>query len=445
MAKITYDFQKILGRIKPMHGVGQPPMIGIKTDYFKYLKEANIPYSRLHDVGGRFGGGIFVDIPNIFRDFDADETDSASYDFVFTDILIKGLMEYECEPVFRLGVTIENNHHLRAYHIFPPKDMAKWARVCEHIIRHYTEGWADGFHYDITYWEIWNEPDNGIDERTNMMWHGTKEEYFEMYRVTSKHLKACFGDKIKVGGYSSSGFYAELKERTKNGAIAMGLTTEPTDWELRITYFVDFFREFLEMVSKENLPLDFYSHHSYENVEKTLIMQQFVENELEKYGLGDVEIHLNEWNPNAKMDERGTALACATAAAMMCEMQNHKMAMMNYYDAQIGRSVYGGLFHPMTYKPLCAWYGFKAFGELYVLGQQASCECQQDKLYVLAATDGTKKGTIIVNLGDDVEVTTNLDSSMSAYVIDDDTFFEKTEIDVTRFHIKTNQVLYIEG
>lgn len=445
MTHITYDYQKALGTIKPMHGIGQPPLLDIKTKYFKYLSEANIPYSRLHDVGGYFGGGMFVDIPNIFRDFDADETDPASYEFAFTDIIIKGLMEHQCEPVYRLGVTIENYHNIKMYRLAPPKDMAKWARICEHIIRHYTEGWADGFHYDITYWEIWNEPDNGIDERTNMMWHGTKEDYFELYRVTSKHLRACFGDKIKIGGYASSGFYAELKERTKNGAIAMGMTKEPTDWELRITYFVDFFREFLEMVSKEKLPLDFYSHHSYENVEKTLIMQKFVEDELEKYGLGDVEIHLNEWNPNAKIEERGTALACATATAMMCEMQNHKMDMMNFYDGRIGQSVYGGLFHPMTYKPLCTWYGFKAFGKLYALGQQVSCEWEKENLYVLAATDGTKKGTIIVNLGEDTEVATNLDSAMTAYLIDDDSFMEKTDIDVTHFKIKTNQVLYIEN
>ena len=117
MAHIQYNFEHSIGKINPMHAVGQPPMIGIKTEYFKYLTEANIPYARLHDVGGRFGGGIFVDIPNIFRDFDADETCPESYDFVFTDILIQGLMEYKCEPVFRLGVTIENNHDLKAYHL----------------------------------------------------------------------------------------------------------------------------------------------------------------------------------------------------------------------------------------------------------------------------------------------------------------------------------------
>ena len=48
---------------------------------------------------------------------------------------------------------------IKPYHTFPPKDPEKWARICEHIIRHYTEGWADGYHYNIRYWEIWNEPE----------------------------------------------------------------------------------------------------------------------------------------------------------------------------------------------------------------------------------------------------------------------------------------------
>ncbi len=208
MTNIRLDFEKQLGRIKPMHGVGQPPMLGINCSRFSYLKDANIPYSRLHDVGGFWGGSRFVDIPNIFRDFDADENDEASYDFAYTDLLINALMENDCEPVFRLGVSIENHPEIKVYRIFPPKDMPKWARICEHIIRHYNEGWADGYHYNIKYWEIWNEPDNGRNNLENMMWQGTKEEYYELYRVTSKHLRSCFGDSIKIGGYASSGFYA---------------------------------------------------------------------------------------------------------------------------------------------------------------------------------------------------------------------------------------------
>ncbi|MBR6719544.1 MAG: hypothetical protein IKL74_01390, partial [Clostridia bacterium] len=68
MAKITADFTKITGKIKPMHGVGQPPITGLTNEMFHYLKEAGIPYARLHDVGGMFGGGCFVDIPNLFPD-----------------------------------------------------------------------------------------------------------------------------------------------------------------------------------------------------------------------------------------------------------------------------------------------------------------------------------------------------------------------------------------
>ena len=110
MTNITIDFNEKIGKIKPMHGVGQPPFGGIDFSFIKYLKEANIPYSRLHDVGGWFGGNMFVDIPNIFRDFDADENDPASYDFVFTDMLIAALEENGCEPVYRLGVTIKDSH-----------------------------------------------------------------------------------------------------------------------------------------------------------------------------------------------------------------------------------------------------------------------------------------------------------------------------------------------
>ena len=90
MAKITVNFDKIVGKIKPMHAVGQPPFGGgfLKLNFapMQYLTDANIPYSRLHDVGGAFGGNRYVDIPNLFRDCDADETDPNSYGRVCDDV-----------------------------------------------------------------------------------------------------------------------------------------------------------------------------------------------------------------------------------------------------------------------------------------------------------------------------------------------------------------------
>ena len=85
---LNANFNNILGKIKPMHAVNGAPLVGLSEKYFRYFSDAGIPYSRLHDVGGWFGGNMFVDIPNIFRDFDADENDPASYDFTFTDWLL---------------------------------------------------------------------------------------------------------------------------------------------------------------------------------------------------------------------------------------------------------------------------------------------------------------------------------------------------------------------
>ena len=66
MANINVNFNKTVGQIKPMHAVGQPPFSGgflsFDFSHIQYLKDANIPYSRLHDVGGDFGGNRFVDV-----------------------------------------------------------------------------------------------------------------------------------------------------------------------------------------------------------------------------------------------------------------------------------------------------------------------------------------------------------------------------------------------
>ena len=150
MLNVRLNTEKVIKKMKPIHGGGQPPIGGKgMTEFFHYMTEAGIPYSRLHDVGGPFGGNRYVDIPNIFRDFDADENDPANYDFYFTDEYIGAIQKTGCEAYYRLGITIEWGS--KKYFTAPPKDAAKWARICEHVIRHYNEGWANGFHHNIQY------------------------------------------------------------------------------------------------------------------------------------------------------------------------------------------------------------------------------------------------------------------------------------------------------
>ncbi|MBO7406174.1 MAG: hypothetical protein J6V14_00975, partial [Clostridia bacterium] len=42
-------------RIKPLHGINNAPYIYGSARHMHYLKEAHIPYSRLHDTGGAYG------------------------------------------------------------------------------------------------------------------------------------------------------------------------------------------------------------------------------------------------------------------------------------------------------------------------------------------------------------------------------------------------------
>ena len=288
MASIRINPDRIIGKIKPMHGVGQPPLGGLGKAFFQhfhYLTECGAPFSRLHDVGGAYANSVFVDIPNIFRNFDADENDPASYDFAFTDALITALVEAGVEPYYRLGITIENQAEIKAYNVHPPKDFEKWARICEHVISHYIDGWADGFQYKITYWEIWNEPDDSNELRVSQMWSGTAEEFYRLYAVTAKHLKAEFGDRIKVGGYGSSGFYGLMSQN-------------PNEFH---KYWAKFFYGFFDYIQQSGAPLDFFSWHSYDPPKSTIAGTRRFRQELDSRGYTHTESHLNEWNPHAHL------------------------------------------------------------------------------------------------------------------------------------------------
>ena len=393
--KIKANFNNITGKIKPMHAINQPPVPYVSL--YHYLEEAGVPYSRTHDVGGGYGGFKYVDIPNIFRDFDADENNPASYDFAFTDKFLSELMKYNIKPFFRLGVTIEGDHMVNAYRIFPPKDYAKWARVCEHVIRHYNEGWANGFHMGIEHWEIWNEPDCCYKPEESNMWRGTPEEYYELYSVTANHLKKCFGDKIKIGGYAAIGLYDYAKDPE-----GKGLSKNREDFTQR-EFYIQFFHDFLKYITSEEhkAPIDFFSWHSYETFDFLIPQAKYVRRVLENYGLGHVEDYLNEWNLCWRVWNRATVLAPVSTLSAMLALQKEGTGMMMYYDARLGASRYGGMFNPESHKPFLNYYAFLMFNQLYKLENEVETSSDCDKVFVGAAKNDKKKTLILTNLSEE--------------------------------------------
>jgi hypothetical protein len=389
MKRLEVNFTKKIGEIKPMHGICNAPILGTDNKLFRYLGEAGIPYSRLHDTGGSFGGACFVDIENVFRDFNADPDDPASFDFAFTDWLLTELYRQRIEPLYRLGATIENSHYIKPYHIYPPRDYEKWARICAGIVRHYNEGWANGFHYGIRYWEIWNEPDNEPDINNNPMWKGTKEEYFKLYEVTANYLKKEFSS-IQVGGYASCGFYSITKTDVSKTANSSA----------RLEYFVDFFHAFLRYISSQEhkSPLDFFSWHSYAGITDTKAHAAYVRKELDRYGFANAKSILNEWNPG--IYNRGTSKDAVMIASMMCAMQQSPVDSCMYYDGQV-YTTYGGMFDPVHLTVFKAYYAFQAFNQLYLLKNEVQCNIDSDSLFACGATDEQLSAILIANPGNE--------------------------------------------
>ncbi len=381
MKTLEVNFAKATGRIKPLHGVNNSPMT--YGDPLPEFADAGIPYVRTHDTAGAYGGTYFVDIPNIFPDFEADPMDPASYDFAFTDAYLKGVTASGCKIFYRLGVTIENYWHIKAYRIHPPRDFKKWAQICAGVIRHYNEGWANGFHYDIEYWEIWNEPENPP------MWSGTREEFFELYRTAAIALKKEF-PRIKVGGYASCGFYAVTNNKVSDFFKS----------------FLTWFEDFLKFVtaSKGKIPLDFFSWHLYTSSLDDLIAHaEYMSAKLKEYGLDGVENIFNEWNyidPKAKcyFDTMKEMPGASFVAGAFCRMQNSVVDKAMYYDAMPSRA-YCGLYYFPSQRVTKTYYAFKAFNELYKLGKQVHCAGADNTLPVIAAGNAKEGAIMLVNRG----------------------------------------------
>lgn len=413
--------------MKPVNGVGQPPMVGALGDWtmLHYLKDAGIPYSRLHDVGGWQGKGLYVDIPNLFPDFDADENDPKNYRFSYTDDLINALVKNGVEPFFRLGVTIENfvSRGLPPLRCQPPTDYAKWARVCEHVIRHYTEGWSNGFWHKITYWEIWNEPDNMPDAIRNPCWNGSFDEYIRFYGTVAQHLKGKFPH-LKIGGYAGCGFYAGTG--SKHVAAAHSSS--------RQAYFVDCAHQFLKAARDGNWPLDFFSYHSYSEPSEALRQVAFADSLLTSYGFTreKTERIFDEWLPSANHENLGTAKQAAQIAAMLIGLQNGPCDLACIYDARCDVGNYSPLFNPMTLKPHKAYYVYKAFNELRKLGTSLRPPETPKGVFVCAATDEKSRSAVLIaNISDKSWPCLSVFAEpkiVSALVIDTDRTYVETSL-----------------
>ncbi|MGA2497806.1 MAG: hypothetical protein ABSH20_08700 [Tepidisphaeraceae bacterium] len=380
--ELLVDCTKPIGRIRPLHGVNNGPLQGGElvntSDCFKAI---SVPYTRLHDCN--WPNPDVVDIHAIFRNPAADPADPASYDFRRTDDFLKALAATGSKVVYRLGESIE--HTKRKYHVNPPTDPDRWAAACLGVIRHYNEGWADGFHYNIRYWEIWNEPEN-----RPQMWTGSDDDFLRLYEAATRTIKAKFPD-LKVGGpgFGYSGKFV-------NGRF------EPSELLLKL----------LGHCRRKSLSLDFLSWHLYTNDPAECIARaRALRTLLNEQGFSSSELHFNEWNylpdndwgPLGKPTQaRATEeyfskvsgpAGAAFAACVLVNLQDSPVDVANFYSADTQGF---GMFS--TYGvPHKTFYAFKAFRMLLDTPLRLETHgSQPSRIVVCAGTNADKSEVRIV-------------------------------------------------
>ena len=423
---IEIDFDNAVADMLPVHNIGRMSDYEIGSEMNAYYTEANMTSCRTHDINA-------TDMHRIFPDFSRDVNDETAYDFAECDKVLAAIVDAGMDPFFRFGISWSDPEKSRE-HLQPPADFQKWAEICEHIILHYNEGWADGYHYDIEYWEIYNEPDCQPDPTVSNFWQGTPEEFYRLYDVTAKHLKEKFPS-LKIGGYGSCGFYA----LTKTNAVNTGSSSQNQ-------YFITFFEDFLTYIKANNTPMDFFTWHSYTTTWKNQQYIGYVREKLAEAGYADTEIIVDEWNFNPMENDKIDRRYGANQTSMLIMFQNEGLDMAHYYCANYWPdSVHAGMFL-RDKSPSSAYYGFLAFGQMYEMGSQAEIRNKSlpTDLYALAATGDSGKALLISNISEKYDRTLKIDAGEyhpeKCMTVNDDG--EWVEIPVPD-KIESGQMLYI--
>jgi len=164
-----------------------------------------------------------------------------------------------------------------------------FSRVAVNTVKHYTEGWGQGFFFSQTiYWELWNEPDGP------RFWNSSWNAFAELFDGAARALKA-HNSSLQVGG----------------PGVANALHSANYSFSL------------IDFIAEQGTPVDFFSFHGYGTDAKypyEVYTPQAValRARLDSVGLSRVRLHVTEWAPailgnQSLLDSPAAAAYVATA------------------------------------------------------------------------------------------------------------------------------------
>jgi xylan 1,4-beta-xylosidase len=348
---LQVDAGKVIGQLRSFQGLNGPPspvMAGL-PDLVQQYNDLTISQVCTHDfMGPTEIDSKFVQdnsfltwlIPDsaqragvvkagnasiIFPDPGADPEKAASYNFAPTDKVIGAIRASGSEVYYRIGRSFGAN-------VDPPADFDKFASVVKHIAMHYNQGWANGFHYEIRYWEFWNEPE--------IFWSGTPAQFYSLYDKTARALKSV-DPALKVGGDAKA---------------------FPYDGGPYLEGFIDY-------CAAHKLPLDFYSWHTYADGSAdpydAVRLAKKIRSVLDSHGFPKAESILSEWNLSADFTdaEKLTLQGVDNAAYVGAVLSYFQDAPIDHAQFYRGDGAWMGLFGPQGQYFKTA-YTFQAMGKM---------------------------------------------------------------------------------
>jgi xylan 1,4-beta-xylosidase len=349
---LQVDAGRVAGEIRSFQGLNGPPapVITGLPDLVQQYKALRADQVRTHDFMGpteidskfdyknKYLAWLVPDLTQragvvkagnasiIFPDMTADPEKPESYNFSPTDKVLAAIRASGAEIYYRVGRSWGANDN-------PPDDPDKFADVVKHIAMHYNQGWANGFHYEINYWEFWNEPDG-------IFWSGTPEQFYSLYEKIALALKSV-DPALKVGG----------------DGLAVAYTKGP-------------YREgFLDYCVAHRVPLDFYSWHVYTDLSAdpydAVRLAGIIRGILDKHGFPLAESILSEWNltPDFSEAEKAELQGMHNAAYIGAVLSYIQHAHLDHAHFYRGDAAWMGLFD-LQGQYFKTAYAFKAMGQM---------------------------------------------------------------------------------
>lgn len=279
---------------RPLNGVGgiPGPVDGYPQfpDMTPLWRDAGVTVVRSFDWVSR------LDTRNnptsLFPDWSADVDDPASYNFAPTDQWVEAVHSLSADVMFTIASSIPSNK-------LPAEDLEVYGRVVEHIVRHYSQGWAGGPAKPIRIYEFGDQPDFGP-----LHFAGRPEEFYDMYRAFCEAVHRV-DPSLTVGGPATA-FPLEVDAPYREG--------------------------FLEFVRSNDLPLDFFSFLWFTDASRDPLDYRYVAEQmralLDRHGFTDTDLTLSYWNylavpsSTAPAAEKG-AFQAATAIYLQDTVIDH--------------------------------------------------------------------------------------------------------------------------